>query len=618
LPSTNTITGSEHPSGRSTYSNGFPTSSSGPIATHTGVSVSKSSGSKTVKIAMGAVFGALGLIVGVIYGIYYVRRQQRQHATRFHMLGDLEDDENPNMGRAIPVAGTVGHRAPLFGFVSRAAPAQRRDMLADEDTRVFNISNSTRREASGRSSSTSYIHVEKPVFSLQGSLASLRELLGGSVVTRGSRPQEPSGSTISSSWDEKAFGPFSDRAALVPPSELPASKHKNGRTNSSWTLPTNVDPFSDREIDEFRDGDSDAQSVVIMEAMLNELSQGYVEAKRPTAEAGFPPSTSTMESSLHQSSGPHSSESLDHKPQSAYSTVGSSSHSSDEIGSSPRTRRSSIIDANPPPTEPMRRSDSWWAKFAKTPFLDRRTSENVRTSRFVEFRDPNPPPRLVAIEESTSDSRAASQLSRRSMDRVFDQRMYSKIIHDRSVSSLHTTQTADSGALDRIGGMDIVQRDYRTGSSFSSADDNMDGGRGLSWITSGDTWEVTHEARSTCSGDEVSPEPDVEARPPAVTKSNVQHRLPSRRATYDPGAPSPISKRYLAGGMVAARVQAFEQRVAMEAETSSPPHESERSTKNREVVLGKKRERGSVKYGFAPRPSLFVANPDRKSPSGGS
>jgi len=525
------------------------------------------------------------------------------------MLGDHEDGENPNMGRAIPVAGTVVHRPPLFGFVSRAPPIYRRDMLADEDSRHFNISNGPRRDASGQSSTNSHAP-RKPAFSIQSSLASLRSvggLLGVSAVARDLKTRHSSQSSKESSWNEKGQDRFSDHAALVS-NEQPALGFER-RRNSSWNSQTAIDPFSDMEVKEYHDGDSDAHSIH-MEATFNERAPSYVsEAMINTAEICAHPFIG--ETSSHQSSLPHtSSESFDHTPQSGYTTHGSSSHSSDEFPRSPSTRRSSIIDANP--SQPMRRSDSWWIKFAKTPFLDRRSSDATKPQRFVEFRDPNPPPRLVAIEEgATIPSRPTSSLSK--SPSVIHHRMYSKVGHERSVSSLQTAQTADSEVLERIGSLDIVQRDLTIGCG------NIYGGRPLSAVMPDDTSGLAHEARSSLSGDDdISETAEVRWFTPPVGAKPTVVPSPSGRAAFLPGARSPPPKPRPSGGMVASRVQAFEQRLSIDAEASKPPTPDEKSTKHREVIVGKHRDRSMVKYGFAPRPSLFVANPDRKNPSGGS
>jgi len=293
----------------------------------------------------------------------------------------------------------------------------------------------------------------------------------------------------------------------------------------------------------------------------------------------------------------HSSDS-DHN---LISALGTSSGSSEEGTRSSGARRSSIIDANPQPTQPIRRSDSWWSKFAKTSFLDRRSSDGASSSRLVDFRDPNPAPRLGAIEEASKPSRESSAKS-------YHNRIYSTIAHGRSVSSMKTAQTADSEALERMGAMDIVQRDGTIGSRFS-AEDAPDAA--LSVVTSAD-----HD--------------DNDSRDDGgISRLKVNLATPAPAAARPSGLPSPSGEntvgtrpsppiRPSSGGIVSSRVQAFERRTSADAQAITSPSPEERSTKSREIRTGRDRDRIGVKYGFAPKPSLFVANPDRKSPSSAS
>lgn len=74
------------------------------------------------------------------------------------------------------------------------------------------------------------------------------------------------------------------------------------------------------------------------------------------------------------------------------------------------------------------------------------------------------------------------------------------------------------------------------------------------------------------------------------------------------------SGRRLPGGNVASRVQAYERRMSLDAETSTSP--PPRNTRKRE-----ERSHGrpiTVNYGLVQRPSLFVANPDDRHSSRGS
>jgi hypothetical protein len=610
---TNSITGSPsntYPPGQSA---GSPSGSDHPKSTGGGNSAGETNGSKHTAIALGSVFGVLSLVAVSVFAIYYIRRRHQQNATQFHMLGGFEDEEYPHQEGAIPTAGNVSHRLPLFGFIGRTAPIQRRDMLADEDTRYFNA---PRREGSGGSSFNSFVRNEKPGFTVQSSLASLRSvgaMLVMGTTARGDRSRELSRSSKASPWDEKRLDPFSDEAALVP-GETTALRWKGGRTRS-WNSPPYVDPFSDKEIGEYHDGDSDAHSVN-MEATLTDQPQRYLDT--PTTTPELTPISPVMETVSHRSYGLHSSESLDLHLQNSLNTVTSSSHSSDEVPRSPGARRSSILDLNPLPNQPIRRSNSWWTRFAKTPFLDRRPSDGARSQRMVQFRDPNPPPRLGAIEERSVDSPHPSQPSRDSSVGSYHQRIYSTINHGRSVSSLQTAQTADSEALERISGMDIVQRDSTIGSRYGSGVDDPAARRPLSLLMSADRSDESHEARSSLSGGSGVSLPPMEVELLVPARAAIPYTLSSPTSVSGSGSrPSPVT-RLSSGGLVSSRIQAFERRMSMDAEASKPPSPDERSTRNREVRVDGGRDRRAIKYGFAPKPSLFVANPDRKSSSSAS
>lgn len=533
------------------------------------------------------------MVAGSLFAAYYWRRYQQQNASRFHMLGGM-DDESPHAPGNIPIAGNVERGGSYFGFNGRGTVSHRRDMLADEDTRYFVPT----REPSGSSFySFGFNRPEKPSFMLGGSLASLRSvgaMLGMGAAAR--RSQEPSRSSRTSSWAEKATqDPFSDETLLFP-GETVASRPKGGRT-SSWSIPSYTDPFSDKDVEEYHDGDSDAHSIN-MEATLNEQPPTpFLHTPIPTSEIGA--LSPIMETVSHRSSGLLHSSDSDHN---LISAIGTSSGSSEEGTRSSGARRSSIIDANP---QPIRRSDSWWSKFAKTSFLDRRSSDGASSSRLVDFRDPNPAPRLGAIEETSPDSKP----SRESSAKSYHNRIYSTIAHGRSVSSMKTAQTADSEALERIGAMDIVQRDGTIGSRFSTEDTGPDAA--LSVVTSAD-----HD-------DNVSRDDG------GISRVKVNLATPAPAAARPSGLPSPSGEKTVgtrpspprrpsSGGIVSSRVQAFERRTSADAEAITPPSPEELGTKNREIRTGRDRNPSSVKYGFAPKPSLFVANPDRNSPSSAS
>lgn len=193
-----------------------------------------------------------------------------------------------------------------------------------------------------------------------------------------------------------------------------------------------------------------------------------------------------------------------------------------------------------------------------------------------EFRDPNPAPRLVAIEEKSPESlrdpsRQGSRDSKLSGSHIHyeaddsqgsklkrsatkpHERVYSNKAHGKSISSLQTTNTE---ALEKIGGMDIVQREV-TDSSTNS------------WGTGEeplrlDTSSTEFGTRDRDSDGSLNTRFAMPTKPP----------LAARHTTSDGS-----------GGIVASRIKVFER-------------------------IESKRE--AVKYDLAPRQPLFVANPDSR------
>ena len=61
------------------------------------------------------------------------------------------------------------------------------------------------------------------------------------------------------------------------------------------------------------------------------------------------------------------------------------SGSSHGVGTARSPRPSSILDPNPQPSQPIQRSNSWWAHFAKSPLLERRGLTGVPGRLKLEF-----------------------------------------------------------------------------------------------------------------------------------------------------------------------------------------------------------------------------------------
>ncbi|KDQ57060.1 hypothetical protein JAAARDRAFT_35657 [Jaapia argillacea MUCL 33604] len=590
-----------------------------------------------VAITLAAVFGVFGLIAGAGATAYYFKRR-RNSRDAFHLLGgDDGEEESPqlvgsghlekarmaheNLGKDRNILSRFG----LGGAVGTVPPpGERRDMLADEDTREFGSVYPWRRQVSGSGrSSRSSIRNERPRFGeiMQGSWASLRSvgaLLGSSVRGRASREpswvasREPSGSARSLPWGEKEellFEPLSD-ASLIRIGDPTPSKPQNRRqisTASAWSY---VDPFADQDIEALHDTGMDDDD---LEAAL---ATGPPHPLLKTS--GLPPSVGphplsplTEQSSRLTLTDPSSSRSSHELPASLSESVrNTTSQTSHDQPRSPSLRPTSIIDANPAPA-PLRRSDSWWARFAKSSFLDRRHSEGSKSPRnprnVLEFRDPNPAPRLLTIEESMHSLPPESPESQHAPQHSRGETYSSRLA--RSMSSLRTTRTADTDALERIAGnADVVQRMGSHVTSPSSTTTTSESpGREASWSASASR----PLSMVVASGESDDAHDHVVQSPIEMADLDKINHPPSS----DPSTPSTPSRtnpaQPLSPGTVASRVQAFERRMSMDADASRPPPAI--NTRHREERLP--RTHKGVNYGLVQRPSLFVANPDHKQGS---
>lgn len=624
-------TGGGHPSGTGNGNgNGGDPSATGAAGT-----------SHATAIAVGTVFGVLALVVGAVGASWYIRRRHSQQ--RFHLLGESGDEESPHGPGPIPVAGMAGYREkglPLTPVVrtvrdrlSRVVPGmamqqdaqERRDMLADEDTREFDGWYHVRDPSTGQESQSSR---RRPTLEkVYDSLASLRSVGGamldyaaGAAVgaaavagARGTKSREASASSKGTMlddvlWSEKrgSYNPYTDdlgTTRYAAPS-LNASRPRGGRQASSYSY---VDPFEDAyEVESLNydpevlyrdeDDDKDRGYPSLLDPppptrLQTMRSPGMLDVTRltPVSERSSVPTltdpASTSESSL----------SILPSPLVASSGHNSSS-SSHEPPQSPR-RPSSIIDANPSSSY-VKRSNSWWTRFAKTPLLDRRSSSASRTPRPLDFRDPNPPPRLVPIEESQHSMSPDSPEGRRrtgSSGAGHAQR-FSTHHHGRSASSLQTAQTANSEQLERVAQtMQIVRKEGSTASSAASAVPSREGSGG----TVGELGDLAARAPqetvlgSPSRADALVMSPTHMTREEQASTSTLGELPPRVR-------PPPPERR---ASKVAERVQAYERRMSLQ-ESPSPPR--------RTPPAVPPRNRLSSTYGLAPKPSLYVANPDHR------
>jgi hypothetical protein len=641
---------------------GTPTPSTLPIPT-----TSEPSSSNRTAIIVGTVFGVLGLILiglGTAYHIH--RRSEAERADRqFMALNDEDGDDNPSprhipavrMHADIPRHGILRSLGPLSAALKirngRGAP--RRDMLADEDERSFGDWYNERR-GDGTA----------------GSSWSLRSILGAGVM----RSREPSvGSYGSAPWREK-LDPFSDGPTLMRNEErglIDEATTSRGSRQVNRSSHSYRDPFADPIYEEresfdstdlYRDygrGEGHDQpptsssirlvpNVLPLETFLpitrgghplspvsEQTSQGTV-SRRSDSSLGQSAIEIALDSS---SSGRPRSTSVNSAVNSALAP--SSRTLSPKTSSVSRTSSPSLMNS----TQPMKRSNSWWLRFAPTGLLDRRPSG---ASRRMEFRDPNPPPRLSAIEERHSYAEktsppgsggtgekvlqfmhksllsppSSSQQARRLQDetdvsissRGVPMKIYGVDRHGKSVSSL---KTADSEAIERMAvTMDVVQRittrSHRGTGSIGSIG-------GLSLDTHASTHILEREDRiSEADGGQNRTEenlimfasPEEMERSVLTSPQPLDHEpttvdtTPRSDLTLSPPistAPQSSSRN------VSQRVRAFERRLSVEAPVSPPPT----NTRHREERTKKVVE---VNYGLARRPDLFITNPDRTSESG--
>ncbi|KDR78836.1 hypothetical protein GALMADRAFT_244433 [Galerina marginata CBS 339.88] len=617
--------------------------------------------SSTTAIAVGTAFGVMGLILVSLGATYYVRRQHRNRVgeRQFLALGGMDGDdgdESPHFDGQIPVVGMHeldespvhgnGHR----GFLSslgiagalgvgtkmrtvRNSQYQRRDMLADEDTRSFGEWYNSRAK-DGRA----------------GSSWSLRSILGGG------RLRSRDGSTTShgtggfpTPWREKV-DPFSDGAAATRDEETgfigaAAGARPRNRREMSYTSYASSrsgvsyrDPFVDPIEEDLRDGFSPTELYVDHSDEGHEFSGPSVRHIAPTQ---LPAIRTVLP--LSQQVGQTLSPLSEHTSQSTlalqtFSTSGSSqAHSSENVPSpfaggstsqatsltsfsrspsnpttpgSPPLKSTSIIGASDPAllstNQPMRRSNSWWTRFSRSSLLDRRSSDASRTR--YDIRDPNPAPRLGAIEEASSGSAPGTAKSspgsgggkqrQTSVSRANSGRMYGGAAtgHGKSMTSL---RTADSEAIERMAGnMDVVQKERsRWGSGSTSSAGGLSVDTHASVLEDGEKEVVGGEHREDLmffASPVEEPSVPLPSSPPSAYKATFVPVGPLH--LEDPGPSSP--------GKVSERIQAYERRMS-QGETSPPPTNS----KQREE---RSKKRVEVGYGLVPRASLYVANPDHR------
>lgn len=624
---------SSKPSSTSTSSGGGGSGNGGDPGKN-GNPVGGSEKNKT-GIIVGVVLGVLGFATGVACVLWYLRRRSG-HA--FDPLGDDEED-SPHSITAVRLGGTrergpriLGVPLGLLGMIGlgprRYMNRSRRDILADEDRSFQWVSVS--REGSGGRSSFGSRSARSSIRGLSTAItegfASIRNFTRGA----GSVPRSREPSTTN--WEKMGGDPFSPEVALM------AEQNRDGIALSGPSQPY-TDPFADRDTqwDALQLYDSEPEAEPSRASEKREHPS--TETKPLTIRTALPPSADFVPMSplVEQASQNSLSNSS-----SSHNTNSDPAGSGSSRGALRSPRPSSILDLNPPSTQPIiRRSNSWWARFAKPPLLERRGSESsTRNNGFIEFRDPNPPPRLLTIEES-SHSRVPSYRTTEATPRrkksvganrpragtpTRKPSLYHETIHGRSASSL---QTANSEILERLGGtMDIVQRDGTLDSQnapLTGVDGEFGVGGGGSGSGSGPPLRALivrgepsyHSTRTANSSVSASVESSMVQSPlksvaGSPTDESIYSLPPPEVAVGEhPGSP-PSSPP------VAERVRSFERRLSRESASPPPPTNTrrleERLTPPPAALAA---ARPAIRYGLVPRPSLFVANPDRGGGSRG-
>ncbi|GLB40334.1 putative galactose oxidase, central domain [Lyophyllum shimeji] len=582
-------------------------------------------GSRTASIVVGTVLGVLGLLAGA----YYVRRHRRSHADserRFLTLEGSDDEggESSNLARNIPAAGfsqdkqmSRSRQGWDFGVIGSLGLARivsavtgtrstshipaRRDMLADEDTRDFGMwYDAGRRDGTGSSS------------------WSLRSIMG---PRRTSHEPSIAGSIGEASWKEK-IDPFADGSALARDEDtsFAGTARPQGRKQisiaSAWSYRDPfADPIQEETSDHYSDDDDDGPST---QPYLHPIPPPLPALRTilPVSRVGHPLSPLTERTSQNTLSlnEPSNSVSSHTSLNSPFDTTSSqiTSHTSHEAPTSAGPFGSSIIGATAS-NRPMKRSDSWWARFSRTSFLDRRPSESSRLKAMPEFRDPNPPPRLVAIEESVHSasphdhapkSRQPGASSGGPLPGISRHASRLQGGHNKSLTSV---KTADTEAIERMAGtMDVAQLgrsdSRRTASSGATASLSIDTSRG-SWV---------QEDAADGYGD---PELMTFPSPVEMAEARFLSQQPDSYHSFTPAPASSLSPTSAmkhgsppSSSVVAARIQDFERRQSQDLQ--APPLTN---TRRREERSKKPPYDTAVNYGLIPRASLFVANPDHRT-----
>ncbi|KAJ6520916.1 hypothetical protein DFH09DRAFT_1426539 [Mycena vulgaris] len=648
-----TITGSVHPTstgdagGGGSGGDGGSGGSGGGGGGDNGKPSSNPSGGtgKTTATAIGTVLGVLALVSAGLGAVWYMRRQRARRWSEGGVGGvfsPLNDEDGgaggtpsaarmhdaphgSGLGGAIEsvgaalsswglwVAGALG----LAGVVGAGVAArerdgkQRRDMLADEDTQNFG-GYGWHDEEDGRSSrlgrmrngsTWSLMSVFRPNARRQASGASGMSFgsRGASLLGHGAAPSEKDPFHDDLYRDVAAGG----AAGLVgSSSSRPRAQRQSSYASVNSVGSNYVDPFADPISERDIAGPGVLLANVHNNYGRNAPLSPVTEVSRSSASASQSASSHdhqvlTPFDSISRSSFGFPSNSHQASPALPSGASPAVSPAPSSFSGRPQPRTLSIVDMKPPqPDQPIRRSDTWWARFANKSLLDRRSSRGSASGVAApDIRDPNPlPQRLDFVKEETSSVLRERSDGSDASARVGPSALYGRGVpgHGKSMSSLQTQRTADSEAIERMGGnVDVMLRGNRQSGSTST--------RG-SVTTHGGSVDEGHARQSW------HPDPDNEE----IFASSPVEMVPAAAfALSPPRQPSPprppLSTASSGSSAVSDRIREYERRMSQDV---SPPPAT--NTKQREERTRKK----TGNYGLVARPSLFVANPDYRTAEG--
>ncbi|KAJ1307516.1 hypothetical protein OPQ81_001614 [Rhizoctonia solani] len=654
-------TKSQNPHPHTTRSTSTPSSSSTSSPTE---SVDGPS-SNLAKIAVGAILAVIALVGLVLCGAYIALRRRRPIWKRGdgtarlisgeHGPGGLHEGYGADEPKGIPMAGSSWQALhpprrqwTLLGLGTRQQGRERFDILHDEDIREFGNMSASRTDVRRNGSMGSARSAWGDI--VNASASSLR--LVGAALGIGQSPRQssysatPPTSRDPNSREKNISDPFLDpsrRSLRAEPSTgLSVSRPRTFRQESSSSLHeiTSTNPFDDSSNDPLlthservRDG---LRTPPSREELVSAFRQQDLEDHGHYDDSVIPASFETY--GLAALGRPRSGSDLGHSSGSVSSHNATilGSGSATAVGSTSSHDHHSISLLNAVPSAPVRRSDSWWSRFAKGSMrgdrsahheafsvvrrLSRTSDRPPKPDPFIDFRDPAPPPvrTMAPIRESgiSPDASPSEPPPRRPPSVVIG----SVGAHRRSSSSLVTVQTADSAALEQMGQLDIIQR-VRTASTHhtqsASQDTNPDSTEETSTtrpfrrprlsIVPGSPTKTIQESHkeSGTSTPSLSEDHGTMVASPTEVTSSADHSSPTKLTT-------PFQARPRQGtGTVAERVADYERRMSQANSPTTP----RKSPVGGELDNGRPRSRVRVEYGLVQRPELFVTNPDgRASP----